>query len=258
MTHVLEYSGGVLDIHDTAAAMEVLEYGLRNCSDPRRRQDYLGLATLCCRWMYAAPTLAWLGADDTAALVEQYSVLTAARTGDHRFIATLAAYGGIVAPTQQSVLHDMLWQPKAQLMHRVLSAARPVRYLTGAVRTRMAAAARQMPQARMAELVESEAPAVMLAKAGIDVEAYVAEIAATDPTLARGIEAWADSQPISQALYRRVLRHLRQPRARAIAKRIRKDRPRLSCWMATPNWFYTVPGRLDTVWHRQNARIIGR
>lgn len=256
MTPAVTYADGVLQIHDPGAAMEVLEYGIRNCSDPALRQDYLGLATLCCRWMYSAPTLAWLGADDMATLVEAYGIITALRTGNRAFIDTLAAYGGIVDPMQQDVLQEMLWQPKLKLMERVLTAARPIRYLAGALRRKMAAVARQMPQAHMVEVGENEAPAVMLAKIGIDVEGYVAEIRATDATLARGIEAWADNQPISQSLYRRVLRHLRQPRARAIANRMPHEQPVISRWMATPNWFRTVPGRLDSVWHHRNARLI--
>jgi hypothetical protein len=250
------HSGGILHLNDAAGAMEVLEYALRNCSDPRRRQDYLGLATLCCRWMYAAPSLAWLGADDTAALVEAYSVLTAVRTGDQRFIGAVAAYGGVVDPTQQDLMTRMLWRPSPNLLQRVLTAEHPIRYLAGAMRRKMAADARQMPQAHMGELGENEVAVTVLAAAGIDVEAYVAEVHATDPALARGIWAWANNQPITQAMYRRVLRHLGKPRARAIASRMPHQQPAMSRWMATPNWFRTVPGRLDSVWHQRNARLI--
>jgi hypothetical protein len=143
-----------------------------------------------------------------------------------------------------------------------------VGYLAGALHRKLVARDRQASQAHMMALddeLADETRGALVAAPGIDVQEYVGALRATgraaDLRLARDIEAWlggATQQELGDAAYRRMLRHLRGPRSRAIGHRAREWVTRAADGgvMAPQEWCCTTGTRIDSVVHRANARLI--
>jgi len=143
----------------------------------------------------------------------------------------------------------------------------PANYLAGVVRKKIRAELIQARQKRMVDLdddlVKTMADAVD-AKPGIDVQEYLRDLRASgkpgDLRLAESLQRLiegATKQEIGDAAYQAVRYHLKQPRARAIAARSRRECMGTGCGvMAPPTWFYTHAGDKRSAWHCQNSRLL--
>ena len=263
---VVTYADGMLQIHDARATLQVLEWAMSRPSDLHQRQWYLSLASACGHWLCGATDPVWPAPDVPVAAAEHWGISVARLAvlhGDQDYLAVVAAYGGIRGLRRRDTLAEVLWRPSASLLCGLDAASHPVGYLAGAVQRTLALRDHQAPQAHMVALDDALRRAV-LATPGIDTGEYLDALRATgraaDLRLAADVEAWlagASQHELGEAAYRRVMRHLRGQRARAIGGRSRGMFTRaVGGAMAPPEWYCTHAGQRDSVWHRRNAHLI--
>jgi hypothetical protein len=267
----LSFTDGILVVNNPRVAILVAELALRETSDSTFRQGLLSFSTLCAQYILGTPqTPVWAPPTAPSDLVERMAILTAImglQRGDESHLASLAAYIGLADLRERDGLAAMLYHPRRRFLDAVRETSSPMRYLAAALQRRLSRCDRQTAQQHMVDLDIDIEPIAIAAEAatGIDCQDFLATLRASnkpgDLELARDIEEWLSGVPkrvMGDSRYQRVLYHLRQPRVRAIANRTSVTLPRTAVCgvMAAPNWFYTRPGRRDSVWHRQNRRMI--
>lgn len=187
------------------------------------------------------------------------------RAGSQCPLDVLAEYCDLSGHRELDTLVEMLLTATTKLVGHIMSAAQPVKYVRGVVDCKLVEETRQAPQSSTVplELVPDGRPAAALARAGIDIQRYIDDLRATgkpkDARLARTISRWGDGatrKEIGDAAYMEMLRFLGQPRAKVIARRTKKDVLHVADWMAAPEWFCTISGRPDSVWHCQNRDLL--
>jgi hypothetical protein len=276
---------GVLSIHDSPTAVLELVDVMRRCRDPGRRKFCLGLATVvaqeCYSHTYGAWMPMWLGPDHpivetpfipfaicdfASAAIERLAILTAAaglKCGDptaRELAAGAIGLGG--ALPEMAAVTEML--ADLRTLTAAMNSPVPAHYLLGAVRRKIRAERVQPAQKRTDEL-ESDLAEALCGTVGIDVQEYLDHLRAAgkrkDLEIARTMEAWlagATKQELGDAQYQRLLYHLKQPRARAIATRARRmfvRGPGIGV-MAPSTWYYTHGMSKASAWHRLNAPLL--
>ena len=270
--NVVTYADGVLQVLDARAMLAVLAHGMQVCTDPYQRARYLGLATVCDHWLCGSSDPAWPAPDVPTAAVERWGISVgrlAVLHGDEDFLGVLASYAGVTGLRRRDELAEMLWRPSASLLRAVDESPHPVGYLVATVQQRMAAQARIDPQAHLVALDDlrrdDELRHLVVTTPGINTDEYLAALRATgsaaDLRLAHDLYRWlhgATQHELGEAAYRRMMRHLRGQRARAIGNRAREMFTRAAGdgVMAPSNWYYSTGTRLDSVAHRANAQLM--
>lgn len=261
MNTAISYSDGVLEIHDTAAALEVLRYGL--CASNYARSQkvaYLSLATAISTGQH------FLGAEHPR-LIEQLAVKTAIRNirrGDDGFFRTMAAYGAMMAPRQQDVLAEMLLSATPAMVLHTLTAEHPIRYLRGALAIRMDADQHQEPQdpteplEQHAAAIDQRLPEAAIAAAGINLQDLADDVRRRyDRELSDDLLLWAHGagwRDLGKTRWRRLMEFLRGD-----AREVAMDHlvPVVGMgFMCAPTWLFTSGTRLDSVWHRRNLPMV--
>jgi hypothetical protein len=279
---------GVIAVHDSPAAVRDLVEAARDCHDPTRRRFCLGFATLIAQefysHVYGAWMPLWLGPehpiietpfvpfaipDFAPAEIERSAILTAATGWKHgdtaalRLAASVAAIGE--ALPQMAAIAEILGD--VSTLTAVMKSPVPANYLAGVVRKKIRAELIQARQKHMVELdddlVKGMADAVE-GKPGIDVEEYLRALRASgkpeDLRLAKALQRHiegATKQELGDATYQAIRYHLKQPRARAIATRARRQGIGAGHGvMAPPTWFYSHGRDKRSAWHCQNSRLL--
>jgi hypothetical protein len=260
-------AGGTLTINDPFAVIMLAEQAMsQNAGDPRAREWYLSLATLCAQFQLSRADLIWAPPECPTPLLEQvatYTAIASTRAGDENYLAALGAYAGLGIASRYAVA-DVLYGADSDFLDDVKRSQHPIRDVRAAARRRASCQDQQKPQRRMDPLEAAGYIVEAAATPGIDCDQYLQELRASgkpqDLELAADIEAWLGGVPkrvMGDSRYQRVLYGLRQPRSRAIANRARSEFPLGSGdgVMAPANWFYSSNGRKDSVLHKQNARL---
>jgi hypothetical protein len=279
---------GVIIVHDSPMAVRGLTDAMRDCHDRGKRTFYLGMATLIAQELYAhrygdwMPM--WLGPKHSiietpfvpfaipefaGAEIERLAVLTAAtgwRHGDEAALRLAASVAGSgEALPQMAAIAEILGDTTT--LTAIMKSPVPANYLAGVVRKKIRAELIHARQKRMValdeDLIGGMADAVD-ARAGIDVKEYVRDLRASGKpgdfrlaeALQRHIEG-ATKQELGDAAYQAIRYHLKQPRARAIGNRARREFMETGRGvMAPPTWFYTHAGDKRSAWHRQNSGLL--
>lgn len=132
MTPALEYSGGMLQIHDSSGALEVLEYGLRTVADPTLRRGYLSLALAITSRTMVPP--------GACALLESFAILRATRmipATSPDMLAPLGLYMGFGDLRRRDAMATALYEPTGKFILGLLKSPAPARRLRMAVERRL-------------------------------------------------------------------------------------------------------------------------
>lgn len=98
----------------------------------------------------------------------------------------------------------------------------------------------------------------VLEMTGIDVDAYLSELrtVGTPAEVVSDIGAWLSGKTkreLGARRYQRAKYWLRHAQSQAIARRVRIPRSNDRC---SATWFYSLPGRKDSVWHSANSGLL--
>ena len=252
MTPAISYNDGVLDIRNTAAAIEVLEFGLRTVADPTLRRGYLSLATAISKWKYNDVEHLLVPPID-GNLAESFAVLWLMRTiveNDGSFLAVVNLYAGFPDLRTSDMAAAMLYEPRTDFLLRLLRAPAPLRRLRAAVVRRL------NRQLAADDDVIDDVLAEPALESGIDVDGYLAGLGSrgVPGDALAAIGDWLNGMSkatMGDARYQRALYWLKHPLSREIAEQMRRtEQPRQS------TWFTTVSGHPDTVWHTANRSLL--
>jgi hypothetical protein len=158
MSAAVTYDVGIPTIHDSAAAMETLEYGLSTVADPTLRRHYLRIALALTSGILVPP-----GAPE---LLESFAILRAARmipASRPDMLAPLGLYMGFGDLRRRDAMATALYEPTAKFILGLLGSPVPARRLRQAVERRL----RKLEQVHQQRIEQRLLPDPLVVESGL-------------------------------------------------------------------------------------------